>query len=983
MKNILKKLICVVFTLTFMFANANIALAGDFIVLSSEVLEPELHKTASNGSYDNIEQYIGDVDDFQDYLLECILADNSNLTNANGRGYIDISQYRIPYTETMRTELFNLIWYESPELFRINGGLGFKYTLTGMIVALTPIYTIEKAETFQEQYKSFVDSANKMLEGIKENDKLNDVEKALLIHDRIATSCEYDNENLINDTVPMESYTAFGVLNLGKAVCMGYALAYDYLLENVGIEAEYCASEALNHAWNIVYIDNKPYHVDITHDDPVWDVSGRVLHNNFLLSTEALKATGSHTATDYKTTPVDTTYDGVFWQNSETAFQLLNDKLYYIDNISNELKVMDDISCDEPEVLTELDYKWTTDDGGVYLGNYSKLAVVKGQLFYSTPTEIYNFNPETDTTEKVLSEEDIIKATGSDAFRIYGLSGKNCVVYGEYATSPNYTLTTKENSFSINYHNPEDEWKIAVNPTHITQGEERKYCIDCGDVVDVRYLDILDEHKWGEAYMDPENPPTCTEKGILLRDCIYDGCTAKKTEEIEATGHTVEIVKIKSPTCTEAGYTGDSACTICKEVIEKGEAINPVGHKTTIVNTKEATFDEDGYTGDSKCSVCGAITEKGKIIPRLVIGLTAPVVTANITEQGVKLNWGAVDNAIEYKVYRKVYNASTKKWDSKWKRIKILTGTEYVDGSVKLGTKYKYLVKAVNRDVTKNSKSTSTISFKISPTPKAYLKSTSIKIKWTPVVSATEYRIYRAEYNESKKKYSSFKKVKTVSGATKEWTDKNVTSGKKYKYCIKAVNGSVVCDKKVSNTLYFLTKTTAKSAKAKTGLKVSWTAVKGATSFKIYRSELQDGSWTKFTQVGKVGSKSLSFTDTTVISGVQYKYKVKAIKSSTGQTSSETSAILYLQAPTVIAVKAADGIDVIWIETEGATEYVVYRKTYDAKKKKWSGFKKQTTITGTEWKDTTAKPGVKYKYCVRAKNGDVTSAYLSTETVKR
>ena len=140
---------------------------------------------------------------------------------------------------------------------------------------------------------------------------------------------------------------------------------------------------------------------------------------------------------------------------------------------------------------------------------------------------------------------------------------------------------------------------------------------------------------------------------------------------------------------------------------------------------------------------------------------------------------------------------------------------------------------------------------------------------------------------------------------------------------------------------------------------------------------------TKFTQVGKVGSKSLSFTDTTVISGVQYKYKVKAIKSSTGQTSSETSAILYLQAPTVIAVKAADGIDVIWIETEGATEYVVYRKAYDAKKKKWSGFKKQTTITGTEWKDTTAKPGVKYKYCVRAKNGDVTSAYLSTETVKR
>ena len=116
MRNVFKRVVCAVSVLIFMFANANIALAGDFIVFSSEVVEPELHLTASNGSFDNLEQYIGDIDEFQKYLLECILVDDSNLTNENGRGYIDISQYRIPYTETMRTELFNLIWYESPEL---------------------------------------------------------------------------------------------------------------------------------------------------------------------------------------------------------------------------------------------------------------------------------------------------------------------------------------------------------------------------------------------------------------------------------------------------------------------------------------------------------------------------------------------------------------------------------------------------------------------------------------------------------------------------------------------------------------------------------------------------------------------------------------------------------------------------------------------------------------------------------------------------
>jgi hypothetical protein len=314
-----------------------------------------------------------------------------------------------------------------------------------------------------------------------------------------------------------------------------------------------------------------------------------------------------------------------------------------------------------------------------------------------------------------------------------------------------------------------------------------------------------------------------------------------------------------------------------------------------------------------------------------------------------------------------------------------LTTTEYVDGSVTLGTQYKYLVKAVNGDLTKNSAESSVVTFKISPTPKAYIKSNGIKIKWSPVVSAESYIIYRAEYNDSKGKYNTYKKMTTVNGSTKEWTDTNAASGKKYKYCLKAVKGSVVCSKAQSNSMYFLTKTTVKAAKAKTGVKVSWTEVKGATSFKIYRSELKNGAWTKFSQVGTAKSNVKSFTDTTVVSGVQYKYKVKAIKSKTGQTSSETAAYLYLAAPEVTAVKGTESINVTWTESAGATEYVVYRSTYDAKKKKWSSFKKQTTVnaTTTSYKDTKAKSGTKYKYCVKAKNGSVVSAYLTSKSVKR
>jgi len=475
-------------------------------------------------------------------------------------------------------------------------------------------------------------------------------------------------------------------------------------------------------------------------------------------------------------------------------------------------------------------------------------------------------------------------------------------------------------------------------------------------------------------------PPTCTKEGVKTATCSR--CNVTKDITIEKTAHKFDGGTVtKQPTCVDAG-SKTYKCTVCGTT--GTEEVKALGHDYSKEFTidKPATPTETG-SKSKHCTRCDAKTDV-TVIPKTA--LKAPVIKTAIKEKGVVITWGAVDGAASYNVYRKVYNTSTKKWDKKWKAVKTgVTATEYVDGSVTLGTQYKYLVKAVNDGATKNSESSDTVTFKISPTPKAYIKSNGIKIKWSPVVSAESYKIYRAEYNESKKKYNSYKKVKTVNGSTKEWTDTKVTSGKKYKYCIKAVKGSVVCSKAQSNSMYFLTKTTVKAAKAKTGVKVSWSAVKGATSFKIYRSELQNGAWTKFSQIGTAKSNVKSFTDTKVVSGVQYKYKVKAIKSKTGQTSSETAAFLYLAAPEVTVAVANDGINVSWSESAGATNYIVYRSTYDAKKKKWSSFKKQTAVsaTTTSYKDTKAKSGTKYKYCVKAKNGSAVSAYLTSKSVKR
>ncbi len=567
-----------------------------------------------------------------------------------------------------------------------------------------------------------------------------------------------------------------------------------------------------------------------------------------------------------------------------------------------------------------------------------------------------------------------IPATGHN-YKTVTETNPTCEKEGSKTVYCSNCYTTKTETTKATGHSY-DEGVITTQPNCETEGVKTYTCATCKGTKTEKINPTGHSFNAGTVKVEP----TCTKEGVKTATCSR--CNVTKDVAIEKTAHKFDGGTVtKQPTCEAAG-SKTYKCSACG--LEDTEEVKALGHDFAKEFTidKPATTTETG-TKSKHCSRCDERTSV-TVIPKLNLELTAPVIsTAKVTTSGVKLAWGAVEGAAEYKVYRKVYNASTKKWDSKWKRIKTLTGLEYVDGTVELGTKYKYLVKAVNGEKTKNSESTSTITFKITPTPKAYIKSNGIKIKWSQVVSADEYRIYRAEYNSSTKKWSSYKKVKTASASSKEWTDKKVTSGKKYKYCIKAVNGKYVTDKKVSNSLYFLTKTKVTLAKAKTGIKVSWTAVKGASKYRVYRSELQNGVWSKFTEIATPTSKAKSYTDTKVVSGVQYKYKVKAVKDKTGQTSSETSAMLYLQAPTVKAVKASDGINVTWSETTGATEYVVYRKTYDAKKKKWSGAKKQTTVKGTEWKDTAAKSGTKYKYCVRAKNGSSTSAYLSSETVKR
>lgn len=96
-------------------------------------------------------------------------------------------------------------------------------------------------------------------------------QKELAIHDYIITTTSYDYDNLKAHTIPARSYTAAGVLINKVAVCQGYSEAFKLLLNLCGIECEIVTgtSNGIDHAWNVVKLDNEWYIVDVTYDDPI------------------------------------------------------------------------------------------------------------------------------------------------------------------------------------------------------------------------------------------------------------------------------------------------------------------------------------------------------------------------------------------------------------------------------------------------------------------------------------------------------------------------------------------------------------------------------------------------------------------------------------------------------------------------------------------------------------------------------------------
>lgn len=100
---------------------------------------------------------------------------------------------------------------------------------------------------------------------------MTDFEKEMAIVQYLVANVEYPYERYAAGLDTREDHSAYGALVKGEAVCEGYAEAFCWLADSLGLETKFIYGNygGQLHDWNLVKLEGNWYHVDVTSDDPI------------------------------------------------------------------------------------------------------------------------------------------------------------------------------------------------------------------------------------------------------------------------------------------------------------------------------------------------------------------------------------------------------------------------------------------------------------------------------------------------------------------------------------------------------------------------------------------------------------------------------------------------------------------------------------------------------------------------------------------
>lgn len=183
-------------------------------------------------------------------------------------------------SQTAFTKIYQAVTRDNPLIYLLNqSACNFAQDIFGH-TAICPQYFYD-ANTIKK-YNRKIEEVVNGLAGKLQLTEGSDYDKALKIHDWLCQNVQYDFQgaDLNNPARVISSHNIIGVFAQRKAQCEGIAKAVKVLMNAVDLKCIVATGTTIKdgksdyHAWNVVNINGKPYHMDVT-----WDI-GQFLGNN-------------------------------------------------------------------------------------------------------------------------------------------------------------------------------------------------------------------------------------------------------------------------------------------------------------------------------------------------------------------------------------------------------------------------------------------------------------------------------------------------------------------------------------------------------------------------------------------------------------------------------------------------------------------------------------------------------------------------------
>ena len=159
-----------------------------------------------------------------------------------------------------------------------------------------PVYLYSPAESVK--ICNQLDAAAQTIISEHINDHQSDYDKVRSLHDYLKSNLEYDTvaatSHRPNERNIAEAHNIIGALLKNKCVCEGFAKAFKFLCDKIGLECWVVSGKGSSsigvgpHAWNIVKINGYYHHVDVTWDNQYSDSSAVPNYGYMNLSDEEI-----------------------------------------------------------------------------------------------------------------------------------------------------------------------------------------------------------------------------------------------------------------------------------------------------------------------------------------------------------------------------------------------------------------------------------------------------------------------------------------------------------------------------------------------------------------------------------------------------------------------------------------------------------------------------------------------------------------------